>query len=72
MASIPLDKVIKIVDQLTPTEQTALVIHLLETGKHRQLSIAERKALFEASILDMQVANVPSGSREDWYDDDGR
>jgi hypothetical protein len=35
MASIPLDKVIEIVDQLTPAEQTALVTHLLEIGKHR-------------------------------------
>ena len=72
MASIPLDKVIEIVDQLTPAEQTALVTHLLEIGKHRPLSIAERKALFEASILDMQVASMPSVRRIDWYDDDGR
>ena len=72
MASIAFDKIVEMIDQLTPQQQAALVTYLLEAGSHRQLSIAERKALLEASILNAPVAHVPSPRREDWYDDEGR
>jgi hypothetical protein len=66
------EEVVHLAEQLTPSEQTALITHLLELARYRQLTKEERKALFHASILDVAVAQEPSPRREDWYDDDGR
>jgi hypothetical protein len=72
MTDISYEEVVKLVDQLPPKEQTALIAHLLELARQRDLTKEERKTLFHASILNVPVANVPSPRREDWYDDDGR
>jgi len=72
MANMTFDKIVELVDQLTPQEQTQLTTHLLELVRQRQLTVEERKALLYANVLSVPVANTPSPRREDWYDNDGR
>ena len=72
MADIACENVLEMAKQLTPEQQTSLVVSLLEIAKERELTKQERKALFKASILDIPFLNEPSPRREDWYDDDGR
>jgi hypothetical protein len=70
MAAIRYQDVVQLVDELTPAEQQALLIHLQE--RTHNLTNEERKALFRASILNVPLAEEPSPRREDWYADDGR
>jgi len=72
MTNMTFDKIVELVDQLTPQEQTQLTTHLLELVRQRQLTVEERKALLHANVLSVSVANTPSPRREDWYDNDGR
>ena len=64
------DDVVRLVEQLSPTEQSTLIAHLLHLARQRQLSVDERKALLRASILNAPVAHEPSVRRQDWYDTD--
>jgi len=72
MADVTYSDVVRLVEKLTQQEQQALLIHLQELARYRQLSKEERKALLRASILSVPVAEVPSPRREDWYGEDGR
>ena len=72
MAHISYDAVVKLADQLTPTEQRALVEHLQKVAKQRELSFEEWKALFDSIKDDTPVLKDVSPRRDDWYDDDGR
>lgn len=72
MTTATYGEVVKLAEQLTSEEQTTLITHLLDLARRRQLTVAERKALMNATILSNPVAQEPSIRREDWYDDDGR
>ncbi len=72
MADVTYSEVVRLAEQLTPQELKALIDHLEELARQRQLTKEERMALLDASILSVPVAEVPSARREDWYDDSGR
>jgi hypothetical protein len=72
MADVSYTEVMRLAEQLSPQEQAALIAHLQQLAQHQQLTKEQRKALLEASILDIPFINEPSPRREDWYDDDGR
>ena len=72
MADIPFEKIVELVDRLTPQEQTRLTTHLLEVARKRQLSVREKMDLLRAAQIDVDVIEEPSIRREDWYGDDGR
>jgi hypothetical protein len=72
MADITFDRVLALVDQLTPQEQTRLTSHLLNLARSRQLSAEEKMSLLRAVQVNAQVVEEPSVRRIDWYDDDGR
>lgn len=72
MADVSFDKIVELVDRLTPQEQTRLTAHLLETAGKRQLSVEEKMKLLRAAQIDVAVIEEPSIRREDWYADDGR
>ena len=66
-------EVIRLVEQLTPVEQDALLEHLQEIAQNRQLTAEEREALLDAAVIDLgPVSPDFSFRREDWYDDDER
>lgn len=72
MADLTFEKIVELVDRLTPQEQTQLTAHLLETARKRQLSVQEKMKLLRAAQIDVAVVEEPSVRREDWYGDDGR
>lgn len=72
MADVSYDQVLELAKRLTSEEKKALAEQLLKTSEDRELTIEERKALLEASILSIPFLEEPSPRREDWYDDDGR
>ncbi len=72
MADVTYDDVVRLAEQLTPVEQRALIAHLQQVARQRELSFKEWKILFEAMIDHTPVVGDFSPRREDWYDDDGR
>jgi hypothetical protein len=72
MADMTFEKIVELVDQLSPHEQTALTTHLLELARQRELSAQEKMKLLRAAQIDVKVNIEPSVRRQDWYDDDGR
>jgi hypothetical protein len=73
MAQAAYEQVIRLVEQLSPQEQEALVAYLQERAKHRHLTTSERKALFESMTVDLgPVSPDISLRRADWYGDDER
>jgi len=61
------------VERLAPVEQDALLEHLQEIARHRQLTAEERIALLQAAIIDLAPASPDfSFRREDEYGDDER
>lgn len=67
MAQATYTEVVKLAEQLSLSEQQALITHLLELAKHRELSSDERKRLFESIIVDIPPGEAFSLNREDWY-----
>jgi chemotaxis regulatin CheY-phosphate phosphatase CheZ len=65
-------QVIELIEQLSPIQQQALIIHLQGLSKQRELNKSEQKSLLRASILNKPIKHDVSNRREDWYDDDGR
>lgn len=66
------DKIIALVDSLTPLEQKRLTNYLLgESNKHR-LSVEEKINLLRSAQIEVSVLESPPLRREDWYGDDGR
>lgn len=72
MADLTFEKIVELVDRLTPQEQTQLTAYLLETARKRQLSVQEKMNLLRATQIDVDVVEEPSVRREDWYGEDGR
>lgn len=72
MAQTTYDAVVKLAEQLSPAELRALVDHLQEVARQRELSFAEWKTLFDALQDDTPILHDISNRRSDWYDDDGR
>ncbi|NJL55706.1 hypothetical protein HC928_11245 [bacterium] len=72
MADLTFEKIVELVDRLTPQEQAQLTAHLLETARKRQLSVQEKMKLLRAAQIDVAVVEEPSVRREDWYGEDGR
>lgn len=72
MTDIPFEKIVELVDHLTPQEQTELTTHLLAAARNRQLSVQEKMKLLRAAQIDVDVIEEPSIRREDWYSADGR
>jgi hypothetical protein len=72
MAQITYEAVVKLAEQLSPEAQKALIEHLQEIAKQRELSFEEWKSLFNSVIDYTPIVNDISPRREDWYDDDGR
>ena len=71
--SIDYEQVVALVEQLSPEQQTDLLVRLIEKSKTRRLTGQERKAVLEAMTLDLgAVLPGYSDRREDWYSDDGR
>jgi hypothetical protein len=70
--NIDYEALVQLVNQLPVDKQQALLVHLLERAKIRQLSKEEKIALLHASILSVPIKEEPSIRREDWYDEDGR
>lgn len=70
MTGVSYEEVVRLAEQLGPLEQEALIEHLQKIAQQRQLTIKERKALFESLITDLgSVSSNFSDRREDWYDD---
>jgi hypothetical protein len=72
MGQITYDEVVKLVDQLSPTEQQSLIAYLQSLAKRQSLNKEEWKALLKASVLSIPAGEPFSDRREDWYDEDGR
>lgn len=72
MVDLTFERIVELVDRLTPQEQTQLTTHLLQTARKRQLSVHEKMNLLRAAQIDVAVIEEPSIRREDWYGDDGR
>lgn len=69
---VTLQEVIALAEKLPPQDQTALLAHLLRISNQRELTVEEKKALLQASVLDIPLGENFSLRREDWYGDDGR
>jgi hypothetical protein len=72
MEQIAYEAVVKLAEQLSPEAQKALIEHLQEIAKQRELSFEEWKTKFDALKIDTPVVGDFSDRRSDWYDDDGR
>jgi len=71
MPDVKFEEVARLAEQLKPDEQQALVEHLQNLARSRQLSAQEKRALFETLIVDL--GPWPEGwslRRKDWYDDE--
>jgi len=62
MAQITYEAVVKLAEQLSPEAQKALIEHLQEIAKQRELS-------FESMEIDTPLAGEFSDRRVDWYGD---
>ena len=67
MSSITYERVVELVDQLPPHEQTQLVSYLLKMARARPLTSDEKMRLLRAAQIDVKVLDEPSTRREDWY-----
>lgn len=70
---VTLQEVIALAEKLPPQDQTALLAHLLRISNQRELTVEEKKALRNASVVD--VGPWPENlslRHEDWYGEDGR
>lgn len=72
MGTVSFEEIMNLVDRLSPTEQTQLTTHLLESAQKRQLSVDEKMRLLRSVQISAEVNEEPSVRREDWYGDDGR
>lgn len=72
MASVTLEAVIEMAEQLPLAEQHLLINHLQQRARAQELTSDEWIALFNASVIHREVIADFSPRREDWYDDDGR
>lgn len=72
MAQINYDEVVKLVEQLSHTEQEALAAHLQRLARQRKLTSKEWETLFDSMKISVPLGENFSLNREDWYDDDGR
>ncbi len=66
------DVVVRLAEQLSAEEQRALIEHLQEIARQRELSFEEWKALFDSLKIRTPLVGDFSDRRADWYDDDGR
>lgn len=66
------EKIVELVDQLSPQEQNDLLTHLLELARQRELTAQEKIKLLRAAQINAEVNQEPSPHRADWYGDDGR
>ncbi len=67
MAVITYDAVVKLVEQLSPQEQQALVEHLQAIAKQRQLSFEEWKTLYDSMKDDTPIVADFSPRRECFF-----
>lgn len=73
MTDITYAEVVKFAEQLPPHELNALIEHLEELARQRQLTVEERLALFKSMTVDLgPVSPNFSDKRADWYGDDER
>jgi len=72
MEQISYEAVAKLAEQLSPEAQRALIEHLQEIAKQRELSFEEWKAAFEALKIHTPIVGEFSDRRSDWYNVDGR
>lgn len=66
------DDIVKLVDRMSKREQLALIDHLQEIVKERELTSQEWNMLLDAAIVSIPAGPNFSDRREDWYGDDGR
>lgn len=69
---IPYETLVKLVGQLSKQQQLDLISKVQGAMLLEGLSADEKLAMLRAVQFDIQVAQEPSDSREDWYDTDGR
>lgn len=72
MEQISYEAVAKLAEQLSPEAQKALIEHLQEIAKQRELSFEEWKAMLDSLKIQTPIVGGFSDRRSDWYDDDGR
>lgn len=71
--AVTLEEVLKMAEQLTPSDQRILVTRLLEQRKSpNELSKTEWMALFNSMVRPGGLGESYSDRREDWYSDDRR
>jgi hypothetical protein len=72
MMAIELSDVVKMAEHLTDEDKASLALWLLANIRARELTVTERRAVFDAMTLDLgAVLPGYSDHREDWYDDAG-
>jgi|GEM_PF-729785 hypothetical protein len=72
MSQTRLTNVVQLADTLTVEEQHALIVHLQDVAKRRQLTDDEWWYLLRSIQIDIPPGPLFSDRRQDWYDDDGR
>jgi hypothetical protein len=72
MAYTAYEDVVKMVEQLSPDEQQALVVRLQEMKKQNNLSSDEWRTLLNSIKVNIPPGPAFSDRRQDWYGDDGR
>lgn len=73
MATVTIDEVFEIAEQLSPSDQQVLITRLRKLAQDATINPDQRKANFHALIVDLgEVASNYSLRREDWYGEDGR
>ncbi len=65
MPTVAYEEVVKLAEQLSPTEQRALAAHLQELAARRTLTGEDRKRLFESIIVSASPGADFSLNREE-------
>ncbi len=69
MGQTAYDAVAKLAEQLPPDEQKALIEHLQEIARQRELSFEEWKAALDSLKIHAPIVGEFSDRRSDWYDE---
>lgn len=72
MADVRYEEVVRLADQLSPSEQKALIAYLQDVAKQRELTQDEWNAAIDAVKVSIPPGPSFSDRRADWYDDNGR
>lgn len=72
MEQISYEAIARLAEQLPPEAQKALIVHLQEIAKQRELSFEEWKAILDSLKIQTPIMGEFSDRRSDWYDDAGR